>query len=303
MHSAFRRLGPSELLPRYLFIQGLIAGGRVLELGAVSSTRGRSAHFLRDLGARSVVAWDADAAGVEQAKKAFEDPDLHFVACAFEELAGAKFDLVLVGDLADCVRRPRLISQLRGLLSVGGCLLGGVRNQGALSLSQLIEPDAKEGPTSLEHVLEVLRRHFSHVRVGTQTPLIGYQLAFEDAGQLRVDSTLASAAADPAYFIVLVADEPCPVFEPTWIQLPPEPLGHVEAAREADQAALATAQAKLEELSRELESLRRSMPRSRLQVQQIYRRAAAGLDAVRAELSREREAKKAQLGPRDAKEV
>ena len=78
MPGTFRRLGQSELIPRYIFAESFFARRRVLEIGAVASTQGLSARFLLDRGARSVVACDSDAAAVEAATQAVGTPGLRF---------------------------------------------------------------------------------------------------------------------------------------------------------------------------------------------------------------------------------
>ena len=78
MHHTFRRMGPSELLPRYIFAESLFARRRVLEVDAVASTGGESARFLLERGARAVVACDADVKAVAAAQKAHGGPGLRF---------------------------------------------------------------------------------------------------------------------------------------------------------------------------------------------------------------------------------
>src|SRR5262249_57977799 len=67
LNLTFRRLGVSELLPRYIFAESLFVRRRVLEVGAVAATGGASAEFLVSRGARLVVACDDDLAAVEAA--------------------------------------------------------------------------------------------------------------------------------------------------------------------------------------------------------------------------------------------
>ncbi len=361
MNSTFRRLGPSELLPRYLFAEPLFAGRSVLEIGAAASTGGRSAQFLTARGARSVLACDADLAAVEAAQRAFAGPNLRYRAEVFDDLETGSFELALVADLAQCMRRPALWREVRRLLAEHGFLLGGLRNPAGLSLSQLVQPEASEDAVSYAQLIDFLAPCFSHLQIATQSPVLGYQLAFEQGEGLRVDGTLGSTG-EAAYFVVVAGEQACPMFQPTWVQLPPEPLAYTEigiaqlagaveqaakartlegqldeiksamerlegerarigerleaavAEREAlrrlangskdREAELATAvadrESKLQILHRrlsaqdaELASLRRSLPRSSLQVQQIYERAAAELTALKAELFRRSESRPA----------
>jgi hypothetical protein len=71
--------GASELLPRYAFLEGLLAGARVLEVGAAAATGGRGASFLRSRGAPSVLSLDSDPAAVAAVQKELaSDPALRF---------------------------------------------------------------------------------------------------------------------------------------------------------------------------------------------------------------------------------
>src|SRR5690349_6937993 len=99
MEPAFRQLGQSELLPRYIFAESLFVRRRVLEVGAVASTSGQSASFLATRGARYVLACDADLAAVEQAQQKYGNDTLRFRANVFDDLEPASFDLVIVADL------------------------------------------------------------------------------------------------------------------------------------------------------------------------------------------------------------
>jgi len=226
MSSTFRPLGPSELLPRYIFAEGLFAGRRVLEVGAVASTGGRSAQLLAARGARSVLACDADLGAVESAQKSFGGANLHFRADVFDDLETGSFDFALIADLGDFVRSPQRVRELRRLLSDSGYLMGGLRNPAGLALSQLVEPESSDPPATYGQLVDVLSPHFQHIEVATQSPILGYQVAFDRGAGLQVDGTLASAG-EAAYFIVVAGQEPCQNVEPTWVQLPAEPLAYM----------------------------------------------------------------------------
>jgi len=226
MSSTFRPLGPSELLPRYIFAEGLFAGRRVLEVGAVASTGGRSAQLLAARGARSVLACDADLGAVESAQKAFGGANLRFRADVFDDLETGSFDLALIADLGECVRSPQRVRELRRLLADSGYLMGGLRNPAGLALSQLVQPESSDAPATYGQLVDALSPHFQHIEVATQTPILGYQVAFDRGAGLQVDGTLASAG-EAAYFVVVAGKEPCRSIEPTWVQLPAEPLAYM----------------------------------------------------------------------------
>src|SRR3712207_8679535 len=111
MHPTFRRMGPSELLPRYIFVESLIARRRVLEVDSVATTGGESARFLLERGARTVVACDADLAAVAAAPKAHGGASLRYRANTYDHLAPGSLDPALVADLAPYVRAPVLLAE------------------------------------------------------------------------------------------------------------------------------------------------------------------------------------------------
>ena len=65
--------------------------------------------------------------------------------------------------------------------------------------------------------------YFPHVETATQSPLLGYQLAFDRSEGLQVDGSLAGSG-EAAYFVVLASRERLRTVDPTWVQLPPAPL-------------------------------------------------------------------------------
>ncbi|MBS1150687.1 MAG: hypothetical protein H6Q89_2385, partial [Myxococcaceae bacterium] len=225
MGTTFKRLGLSELLPRYVFAEGLYARRRVLEVGAVATTRGESARFLLTRGARTVLACDADVGAVEAANKANSAQGLRYRANVFDDLEGGSFDVVMVADLAPYVRAPELLRELTRLLSRGGVLIGGLRNPAGLALSMVMEAEEGEPPPTWGQLLDALSSHFPSVEVATQSPVLGYQLAFERGDGLQVDGSLAEAT-EAAYFVAIAGQEPVRAVDPTWVQLPPEPLAY-----------------------------------------------------------------------------
>jgi len=223
LNLTFRRLGVSELLPRYIFAESLFVRRRVLEVGAVAATGGASAEFLVSRGARLVVACDDDLTAVEAAQSRSGSERLRFRPAVFDDLPPGGFDLVLVADLAPYVRAPALLAQLADQVSSTGVLVGGVRNPAGLALAQLMEPDGDGAPPTYGQLLDALAATFPHVETATQSPLLGYQLAFERSEGLQVDGSLAGAG-EAAYYVVLASRERLRAVDPTWVQLPPAPL-------------------------------------------------------------------------------
>jgi SAM-dependent methyltransferase len=270
MNLTFRRLGVSELLPRYIFAENLFVRRRVLEVGAVAATQGASAEFLLQRGARVVLACDDDLQAVAEAQARLGSANLRFRAAVFDDLPPGGFDLVLVADLAPWVRAPNLLKELVAQVSPTGTLVGGLRNPAGLALAQLMEPDAEGAPPTYGQALDALSAHFRTVDVATQSPLLGYQLAFEKGEGLQVDGSLVGSG-EAAYFVVMASQDPHRSVEPTWVQLPPAPLAFTGN--------------RLDEVStraREWEDRSRRLKES-------LERARAETDSLKGELTRTRE--------------
>src|SRR5437879_10832502 len=87
------RSGEGDVLPRYIFLEPLIADSRVLEVGAVSATAGHSARFLLERKAKSVLAIDDDVGAVEPEAKV---EGATFSTEDYRELGQGEFDLVVL---------------------------------------------------------------------------------------------------------------------------------------------------------------------------------------------------------------
>jgi chromosome segregation ATPase len=225
MNSHFRQLGQSEVLPRYIFAESLFVRRRILEVGAVASTGGRSAQFLIERGARSVVACDADVAAVQEAQKAFSNPSVRYRGPVFDDLDAGEFDVLWVTDLAPFVRAPELLKELVRVLAPSGCLLGGLRNPSGFAISQLMDAESSDAPPTFGQLLDALSPYFPSVDVATQSPVLGYQLAFEGSEGLVVDGSLISHS-EAAYYFVIAGQQPFRNLDPSWVQLPAEPLAY-----------------------------------------------------------------------------
>jgi len=55
------------------------------------------------------------------------------------------------------------------------------------------------------------------VEVATQSPVLGYQVAFQDTEGLQIDGSLAETT-EAAYYILFAAEEKAKVLDPTWVQ-------------------------------------------------------------------------------------
>lgn len=269
----FRRLGLSELLPRYLYVEPLIAGRRVLEVGAVAATQGESARFLLDRGASQVLAVDSQAAAVGAASARFGREVLSYSVAPTPSLDRGEpvgFDLILIADLEPFVVEPEALTALIKWLNPDGSLVGGLRNPAGLALSQVMEPEGPPAPPTLGQLLDVLQPLFPLIETSSQTASLGYQLSPESAelasqggGEagpgdtevgLEMDGSLANTG-EAAYFLVTASRAQNKPLQPVWVQVPLEPLAYnagrlerQDARQRALEDEVATLRARLVEL-------------------------------------------------------
>lgn len=234
MPNFYARLGKAEILPRYIFVESLFARRRVLEVGAVAATAGETAAFLRERGARHVVAVDDDAGAIAGAQKAHaSDPDLKFVLGPVTQLPPAAFDLVAVADIAPVLRHPASLHALASFLARTGHLLVGLRNPAGVTLSQVVEEETGEAPPTYGEMVSILQNLFPSVEVATQSILVGYQLApaaptAEEA--IAVDGSLAQVD-EAAYFLAVCGQRPAHLGDQALVPLPSAPIGVAAQAR------------------------------------------------------------------------
>src|SRR5512138_2739137 len=112
MPSFHARHGAGDLLARYSFIEPLLAGKRVLEVGAARATDGGSALFLAERGAAAVLSLEPAEGDLAGARQAGHHPFVQFRAGRPEELRPGTFDLVLCADGAALARSPDTIAAL-----------------------------------------------------------------------------------------------------------------------------------------------------------------------------------------------
>src|SRR5574341_2646266 len=106
MSRFYARDGAGDLLARYSFIEPLLAGRRVLELGAASATAGASALFLAERGAAAVLSVEEDPAAIEEAARESRHPFVQFKAASVGALPEQAFDLILIAAGAGLVAEP-----------------------------------------------------------------------------------------------------------------------------------------------------------------------------------------------------
>ena len=266
-------------MPRYIFAESLYARRRVLEVGAVASTQGQSAKFLEARGARLVVAADDDLEAVQTAQQKLAGPTLRFRPTVFDDFESGSFDLVMVADLAPYVPAPELLRELARLVAKNGYLMGGLRNPAGLALAHVVDPEDGAAPPTYGQLLDALSNYFPSVEVATQSPVLGYQLAFERGEGLQVDGSLAGTS-EAAYFVVIAGQEAVRSFDPTWVQLPPEPLAFTSGKLEEVAGRAREARERSEKLKGVLAKKTEEFDAQRLELKEAQERLEAASEGV-----------------------
>ena len=123
MHPFHAPGGSGEILARYSFLEPLLVGRRVLEVGAAAATGGLTALALAERGASAVVSVDEAEDAVLRAAEASRHPFVQFrPAAALSELPPGTFDLVVAHDGAALAASPDRVAELARLLSPRGHL-------------------------------------------------------------------------------------------------------------------------------------------------------------------------------------
>lgn len=283
-----------EVLPRIAFLRPLVEGARVLEMGGLARSVGRSAEWLAQAGARAVVSVDEDADAVAAARAAIASSKIRFVQGSYEDFAPASFDLLWLHDLSTPVDFGVLASRL---------------DEGFLVLA--LSADELGGKEAYRALYDRLGEVFPSVEVATQRPLSAAVLSFGGSGALPLlaDPTYEPPPEASAYLFVCGA-RPSGLGGQWIVPLPPEEdaeelrraLARSESRREQLERALEETEARLAALEqreregwpdpdaedRRLESLERRIRDLREREEMARRRAAEAEDRVR-ELERRSE--------------
>lgn len=187
-----------ELLPRYAFLQGLIRGARVVEIGALEGTGGKSAVILHDRGAASVVSFGEGAA---KAQGRHGGPGLSFRTAGFDTLKPASVDLALIHDAAVILEEGRLEALVQALVPRGHLVVA--LRAGGPSLARSSRAHARDAE-AYGRVLSRLRPLFPSIEVASQQALIGWVVAPAGATEpaLQVDDGFAQPET-PAWYLFL----------------------------------------------------------------------------------------------------
>jgi SAM-dependent methyltransferase/DNA repair exonuclease SbcCD ATPase subunit len=201
-------------LPLYTYLEPLLAGRRVLELGIGS---GAGAAHLGALGAAQVLGVDTDPALVDGARARLGAPNLAFrvATSLLDVVPGAPFDVVVVPEADALLRRPEAIPSLARMLAPGGrlVLVATSADHPSLSGAHAASAGARGvAPTNGSGVgyyelSDALLPHFSAVQMFGVTPFAAFGVVeFDVEGDgLRVDSRLVAGGVEPPGAYVAVA--------------------------------------------------------------------------------------------------
>lgn len=239
MASFHARNGAGELLARYSFLEPLLDGSRVLEIGAAWATEGASAQFLAERGAAAVLSIEAADADLEAARRAVRNPRVQFRAATPAELRPGSFDLVLVADGAPLGVEPGRVAPLAALLAPGGRLVAALPAVGT-GLADLAGEPAPGDLPDYEQFVGALADHFPVIEVATQSATVGWVLALAGDGaeepNVSMDGSLAGTP-ETATYVAVCGAQPCGLQGLTLVALPVEPLlGVAQDARDAPKA-------------------------------------------------------------------
>jgi predicted nucleic acid-binding Zn-ribbon protein len=296
MSSFYGRSGPSELLPRSIFLKPLVTGRRVLELGSVAATGGSTAVALLRLGARTVSAWDGDGAAIERARDEHRGSGVSFRTGRLDELPERSFDLVLVDDAARVVE-PGAAGLLGRLLAPHGHLVVPVANPAGPSLAALAGDGAPAAGPGWTETTAALRPLFPSIEVATQQLLVGYVLAPVTGGEARLDIDATAGSAAAAYWLLLCGQRPTGLVDQALVALPPEPLfdarvapaigpaaervAALEAQRDEARAGAERAAAEVERLGARVGEVEAALATERQRVQELRRAADSAREGLR----------------------
>src|SRR6266568_3009493 len=303
MGSFYAPHGAADLLSRYSFLEPLLSGRRVLELGAARLTDGASALALAERGAAAVLSVEDDGLGLGRAAELSAHAFVQFRAAALEDLPHRAFDLVLVADGASLAASPERLKLLAELLSPRGYLVTAIAAPGARGLAALAGESPRSEVPSYESFAGALAAQFDVVEMATQSAAVGWVIAPEHQGDeapdLGVDGAL-SGAPEAAYYLALCGSQPTRLSGMVLVTLPHAPLAETAlamataarahagcavtlAGREAELARLAAEASEREARAAALEEVLEAL---RAELDGARRELAAGAAALSEEQAR-----------------
>ncbi|AKU91920.1 class I SAM-dependent methyltransferase [Vulgatibacter incomptus] len=264
------------IFARQLFLQPMVRGARILELGAIGACGGTSALALHDRGAASVVSVDRDPASAVAAQREHGGPGLRFEPEGLGSLPAARFDLAVVHDPSWIFDEGGLAA-LRDALAPGGRLVVAVRGSGYSRSCEAGDAAAYARTAAL------LAAAFPSVEVATQRSIAGWVVS----PSARTGTALTVEEGDAggeeaAYWLFVCGEHDADVWEHALRLQPLRPIVESTSVREvvvlerADALAAGLAEARLESAGLRLRA-------EELEAETVTLRAAAAADRLRME--------------------
>jgi chromosome segregation ATPase len=202
-----------QRLVHYQFLEELLEGRRVLELGCGS---GEGAQYLSRR-AGEVLAVDTSANQLERCRALPGRPNLNYRKVDPSRLqeADGSFGVVLVPELNRWINRGSVVPEILRLLGPQGVAVFAVPS------GDLPAP----GGITLGELKEFLGQGFSHARIYGQIPFSGYTLAdFEPGGDASplLDCSLVAEDEPPVGYLALCSREPLESLGYAVLQVPAE---------------------------------------------------------------------------------
>ena len=187
-----------ERLVHYQYIEDLLEGARVLEVGCGS---GAGAHFLARR-ALQVISIDPSTSALDNSRYAYSQPNLTFMRTepANFQIKDHSFDLVLVPELKRFSTWGAFMPEVRRVLKPEGKALFAVTNgdQGAEGMA-------------LAEFEEYLSHTFAHLRLMGEIPFDGITVAdFNPEGEVAplLDCSLVPEDVAPKTYLAICCGEP-----------------------------------------------------------------------------------------------
>jgi SAM-dependent methyltransferase len=252
----------SRRLPLYAYLEPLLAGRRVVELG---SGTGEGAAYLAAHGAAEVIAIDTDGAAVERARARYNAANITFRVAGglLDVVPAAPFDVVVVPEAEAVLRRSDAVPALARLVAPGGRLV--------LVASSADRGPAGAGGLGYYELTDALLPQFPAVQMFGVTPFAGFGVVeFDvDGDGLRVDSRLVEGGAEaPAAYVAVAGSSRAAELGYALVQVPFAPIeARLSAVAEVEDRG---ATARLSATERRLDEVER---RGRARVEEAEARA------------------------------
>ena len=228
-----------EQLSRLLFLEGLVAERRVLEVGARSDA---VARFLLEMGASRVVCASEDKAVIESLRRHSDLDRVDYRVIRPGVLPGddGAFDLVIDTTLPYAVghKDASRLAEIARLLSDDGFALTSLTSANTAGLATLLGGSAGPPPVSYRELMEALRPPFELVQVYFQSLLLGYLFGSFDVepgdGGIAPNTLLMHDEPEPAGSYLFAFGNAIPVIEDvSLVQIPFDALLEAYAAQRA----------------------------------------------------------------------